>query len=258
MGSIFDLARARDPDRAFAVAFAPPTVREALSVLICLDHELARARAAVREPMAALIRLQWWRDAIAEAAAGQPPRRHEVAGPLARMIADGCFDATALIAMVDARGTEAEGGIPTRSAFRAWARATAGGVAVATARLLGAAPALLPAVERAGEVFGIARALRSLPKQARQGRSLLPADALVESRGDAVRASAVLASEALQDLYALRPALRGLTRSALPAVLPLVLARRDLARAAALKPPRSGRFTDDHAAVLLAWLVGRV
>jgi len=256
MESIFDLARARDPDRAFAVAFAPPSAREALSALICLDHELARARAAVREPMAALIRLQWWRDAIAEAAAGQSPRRHEVAGPLARMIADGRFDARALIAMVDARDAEAD--IPTRSAFRAWARGTAGGVAVATARVLGVAPALLPAVERAGEVFGVARALRSLPEQARQGRSLLPADTLVESRGDAMRAAAALAGEALQDLCALRPALRGLTRSALPAVLPLVLARRDLARAAALKPPRSGRFTDDHAAVLLAWLVGRV
>ena len=170
MESIFDLARARDPDRAFAVAFAPPSAREALSALICLDHELARARAAVREPMAALIRLQWWRDAIAEAAAGQSPRRHEVAGPLARMIADGRFDASALIAMVDARDAEAEGDVPTRSAFRAWARGTAGAVAVATARLLGVAPELLPAVERAGEVFGVARALRSLPEQARQGR----------------------------------------------------------------------------------------
>lgn len=258
MTTAFDLARARDPDRALAAAFAAPERREALSVLICLDHELARARAAAREPVAALIRLQWWREAIADAAQGRPPRRHEVAEPLARCIAEGLFDPAALTALVDAREAEAEGDIPTRGAFRAWARGTAGGVAVAAARLLGAPAALLPAVERAGEAFGVARALRSLPEQARQGRSLLPADALAESEGDPMRAAEALAAEALAELPAIRAALAGLPRTALPAVLPLALARRDLARAAARRPPRSRRLTDDQAALLLAWLRGRV
>jgi phytoene synthase len=254
---LFDLARARDPDRALAAAFAAPERREALSALICLDHELARARAAVREPMAALIRLQWWRDTIAEAAAGRPPRRHEVAEPLARLIAEGSLDPAALTAMVDAREAEAVGDIPTRGAFRAWARGTAGAFAVAAARLLGAPPALLPAVERAGEAFGVARALRSLPQQARQGRSLLPADALAESGGDAARAAAALAAEALAELPGIRAALRRLPRPALPAVLPLALARRDLRRIAAGRPPRPVRLTDDHVALALAWVLRR-
>jgi phytoene synthase len=254
---LFDLARARDPDRALAAAFAPPARREALSALICFDHELARARAAAREPMAALIRLQWWRDAIAEAAESRPPRRHEVAEPLARLVAAGVFDAAALTAMVDAREAEAEGGMPTRAAFRAWARGTAGGFAVAAARLLGAPPAALPAVERAGEAFGVARALRSLPEQARQGRSLLPADALAEAGADAARAAAALAAEALGELSAIRAGLRRLPRAALPAVLPLVFARRDLRRIAAGRPTRGARLSDDHAALLLAWLLRR-
>lgn len=257
MTPLFDLARARDPDRALAVAFAAPERREALSVLVCLDHELARARAVAREPMAALIRLQWWRDAIAEAAAGRPARRHEVAEPLARCLAEGLFDPAALTALVDAREAEAEGDTPTRGAFRAWARGTAGGVAVAAARLLGAPSALLPAVERAGEAFGVARALRSLPEQARQGRCLLPADALAESGGDRARAAAALAAEMLGELPAIRAALRTLPRAALPAVLPLVLARRDLRRAAAGRPPRTARLSDDHAALLLAWVLRR-
>lgn len=257
MTTAFDLARARDPDRALAAAFAAQERREALSVLICLDHELARARAAAREPLAALIRLQWWREAIADAAEGRPPRRHEVAEPLARCIAEGLFDPASLTALVDAREAEAEGDIPTRSAFRAWARGTAGGVAVAAARLLGAPAALLPAVERAGEAFGVARALRSLPEQARQGRSLLPADALADAGRDPAAAAASLAAEALAELPAIRAALRGMPRAALPAVLPLALARRDLARAAARRPPRPRRLTDDHAALLLAWTLGR-
>jgi phytoene synthase len=254
---LFDLARARDPDRALAAAFAPPARREALSALICFDHELARARAAAREPMAALIRLQWWRDAIAEAAESRPPRRHEVAEPLARLVAAGVFDAAALTAMVDAREAEAEGGMPTRAAFRAWARGTAGGVAVASARLLGAPSALLPAVARAGEVFGVARALRSLPEQARQGRSLLPADALADSGGDAARAAALLAREALSDMPALRAALRRLPRAALPAALTLPLARGDLRRAArgVAQPP--GRLFGERLAVIGAWVSGR-
>jgi phytoene synthase len=243
---LFDLARLRDPDRALAAAFAAPDRREALAVLICLDHELARARAVVREPMAALIRLQWWRDAITEAAAGAPPRRHEVAEPLAGLIAAGVFDAAALSALVDARDSEAEPGPPEPAAFRAWARGTGGGFAVLAARLLGCPPALLPAVEQAGAVFAVARALRSRAGQARQGRLMLPDGP-----------PAVLAAETLAVADSLRPTLRRLPRAALPAVLTLPLARADLRRAARDAPVPEGRLFGERAAVVLAGLLGR-
>jgi phytoene synthase len=242
----FDLARMRDPDRALAAAFAVPALREALAVLICLDHELARARAVVREPMAALIRLQWWRDAIAEAAAGAAPRRHEVAEPLAGLIAGRVVEPGPLLALVDARESEAEPGPPEPAAFQAWARGTGGGFAVLAARLLGCPPALLPTVEQAGAVFAIARAIRSRAEQARQGRQLLP-----DGPPD------VLAAETLAVAEALRPALRRLPRAALPAVLTLPLARADLRRAARAAPLPEGRLFGERAAVVLAGLLGR-
>ncbi|MBY0330364.1 MAG: squalene/phytoene synthase family protein, partial [Acetobacteraceae bacterium] len=76
------IARAEDPDRFLCALFAPAARREALFALIAFNHELARARAAARTPLIALMRLQWWRDAVRDAAAGKPARRHEVAGPL--------------------------------------------------------------------------------------------------------------------------------------------------------------------------------
>lgn len=257
MDSLFALARRRDPDRAFAAAFVAPEKREAFCALVLFDHELARARAVTREPMLALIRLHWWREAIAAAAAGRPPR-HDVAKPLARFLAQGLFDANALAAMVDAREAEAEGTIPSRAAWRAWARGSAGAFSVAAARLLGAPAAWLPAVEQAGALIGLARAVASWPAQQRQGRSLLPEEALAEAGGDRARAAARLAAEALAEMPAVRHSLRSVPRPVLPAVLPLVFARRDLVRAAAGRPPRPARLADDQAALLWAWIRGRV
>src|SRR5918997_5524748 len=85
-GSLAEFVRRHDPDRFLCALFAPAARRDALFALIAFNHELARAREAARNPMAALIRLQWWRDAVEEAPAGKAARRHEVAEPLARAI----------------------------------------------------------------------------------------------------------------------------------------------------------------------------
>src|SRR5215831_21043396 len=83
-----ELVRRHDPDRFFTALFAPPDRRETLLLLYAVNHELARAREATREPMIALMRLQWWRE-IAEGAR----RRHEVAGPLGDALDQSCIAA---------------------------------------------------------------------------------------------------------------------------------------------------------------------
>ncbi|MBK1661128.1 squalene/phytoene synthase family protein [Paracraurococcus ruber] len=163
-------ARRHDPDRFLCALFAPAPRREALFALIAYNHELARAREAARNPLAALLRLQWWRDAVAAAAAGKPPLRHEVAAPLHAAILAGDLSPEDLTAMADAREAEAEEeGIPGRAAFDAYLRGTAGGFAVAAGRLLGAPAASLPALQQAGALYGLAGVLRSLPALAAQG-----------------------------------------------------------------------------------------
>lgn len=229
------LARRADPDRFLASLFAPPEKREALWALIGFDHELARAVPATSQMMTALIRLQWWRDMLAEAEAGAPARQHEVAAPLHAAIRAGQLDPADLAPMIDAREIETEEAIPSEEAFFAWARGTAGGWAVAAGRLLGASPAALAGLQGLGMVCGVAAALRGAGVAARQGRCLLPEDLLLaagtspaevahDPRGPGVKA--VVQGLARRAQAEIAPP--QLPRGAIAAGLPLVLARRDL------------------------------
>src|SRR3954470_23036789 len=157
LSPVAEFARRHDPDRFLCALFAPPERREALFALVAYNHELARAREAAKTPLIALMRLQWWREAVEHAAEGKPARRHEVATPLHAAITAGALDPADLLALVDAREAEAEeAGIPTRDAFAAYLRGTAGSFAVAAGRLLGAAPGLLPVLQQAGAAYGLA------------------------------------------------------------------------------------------------------
>jgi phytoene synthase len=256
--------RQHDPDRFLCALFAPAERRDALFALLAYNHELARAREVASQPMLALIRLQWWREVVENAAAGRPPRQHEVAAPLHALVADGTLAAEDLLAMADSREAEAEDGIPSAGAFQAYLRGTAGGVALAAGRLLGGAGAALAALQQAGALYGLAGVLRSTGALARQGRCLLPEDALAaagltphevmaapEAAGPVVRA---LATEGLRQAVPLA----GLPRGAVAAALPLVLARRDLKRLAAGRPVPPVRGLGDRLAVMTAGLLGRV
>jgi phytoene synthase len=274
LSRVAEIARARDPDRFLCALFAPAERREALFALIAYGSELARARALARNPIAALMRLQWWRETVEAAAAGRPPPRHEVAEPLHGAIAAGLLPAAELLAMADAREAETEEeGIPTRAAFEAYLRGAAGGLAVAAGRLLGVREGTaLAALQEAGALYGLAGVLRGVPTLAAQRRCLLPRDALGEQglgmeavlaapEADAVReVVARLAASGEARCRACALALRGLPPVAIAAALPLVLARRDLRRLArgGGGTRQAGRGLGDRVAVLAAGLRGRV
>lgn len=245
------LVRRADPDRYLAGLFAPAARREALWALYGFNHELARAREVAREPMACLIRLQWWREVVEGA-----HRRHPVATPLAAALRAGLLDPALLTGMVEAREAEA-GTIETLEAFDAYLRGTAGALMVAAARLLGMADA--EALRTAGAAYGLAGVLRAAPLLAGHGRVLLPAALMrahrltlggVRDQGPGfARLRAELAGRA-----------RGQAQTAVPmpaaaraAALPLVLARRDLARPARMARARG---TGDRLALSLAGLTG--
>ncbi len=267
-GSLAEFVRRHDPDRFLCSLFAPRERRDALFALVAFNHELARAREAARNPMLALMRLQWWRDAVEEAAAEEPPRRHEVAEPLARAIRDGELDPADLLALADAREVEAdeEGAVPTVSAFGAYLRGTAGALAVTAGRLLGAPPDALPGLQKRGTAYGAAGVLRAVPALARQGRCLLPADALAAHgltahavlRDPTAPALKSVAADLLAAAEVRAPAPERLPAPWIAAALPAVLARRDarrlLARGVVADPART---TSDRLAVTLAALRGR-
>ncbi|MCW3475733.1 phytoene/squalene synthase family protein [Limobrevibacterium gyesilva] len=247
------LVRRHDPDRFLTALFAPPARREALFLLYAFNHELARAREVASEPMLALIRLQWWREVVE----GER-RRHEVAGPLGEALDAGVLDRDDLLTMIEGREAEAEPSVPSLAAWRAYLAATAGGLAVAAGRVLGAEPQVLDRLRALGAAYGVAGQLRSVPALARQGRCLLPEDVL---GAHGLTIHAVIAAP---DAPGLAPVLQALAeegrrflaagRGRVPAAvraasLPAVLGRRDLRR---IGQPLAPRGLGDRLAVLAA------
>jgi phytoene synthase len=258
LGELAAMVRRHDPDRFFCGLFAPPARRQALWVLYAFNHELARAREVASEPGLALIRLHWWREVLEGAR-----RRHEVAGPLGAAL-DADLTATDLAGMVDAREAETEPAIATRADWHAYLAGTAGALAVAAGRALGAEADIAGRLRALGTAYGVAGQLRNVAALARQGRCLLPLDVL---GAHGLTAEAVIARPddaslrpALSDLAAdgrrlLREGVGALPRELIAAALPAVLARRDLRRPGPATGPRG---LGDKIAVLTAYAVGRL
>lgn len=252
------LVRRHDPDRFFTALLAPPARREALFTLYAFNHELARAREVVSEPMLALIRLHWWREVVQGTL-----KRHEVATPLSAMIGQGLLLPADLLAMIDGREVETEAAIPDHAAWNAYLAATAGTVMMAAGRALGADGTLLARLARLGTAHGVAGQLRNVPILARAGRVLLPQDVLgahgltihdvTAGRGEA-SLRAALAALAHEGRALLEGARGPLPRAVIAAALPAVFARRDLARSV----PTGERGLGDRLAVLAARAIGRV
>ncbi len=259
-GEALALVRRHDPDRFLTALFAPAERRDTLLLLYAFNHELARAREMVREPMMAMIRLQWWREVVEGA-----ERRHEVAGPLGAALAEGRLARDDLAAMIDAREAEAAPAIATFAEWQAHVRGTAGALARAAGRALGAEGAMLERIATLGTAYGVAGQVRNVEALARQGRCLLPLDLLaalgltaeaVAARPDDARLAPVLAELSAWGRGLLAATGGRLPRPVIAAALPAVLARRDLRRPAAT--PAGPRRFADRAAVLAAALVGRV
>jgi phytoene synthase len=250
--------RRYDPDRFLTALFAPPERRETLFLLYAFNHELARAREVVSEPTLALIRLQWWREVVEGAR-----RRHEVAGPLGEALDQGLLDAADLLAMIEGREAEAEPGMPTLAAWLAYLRATAGGVAAAAGRVLGADAEARERLRALGTAYGVAGQLRSVAALARQGRCMLPEEVLaahgltvheVIADPHAARLLPLLRTLAEEGRRLLRDAGGRVPRAIVAAALPAVLARRDLRRVGEVGGPRG---IGDRLAVLAAAVAGR-
>jgi phytoene/squalene synthetase len=159
-----------DPARFRAAMAAPVALRALLFPLYAFNVEVARAPWVTQEPMIALMRLQWWRDALEEIGGGGPVRRHEVVTPLSRVLdAEG---ARTLDAAVAARELDVEARAPaSREDLHAHLDATAGALLWTAARLAGAGDARLRA---AGLAQGCAGWIAALPELRTRGRGALP------------------------------------------------------------------------------------
>ena len=173
-----------DPDRAAVIAFQPAATRPALYALHAFNLEVAHLRETAGEPALGAMRLQWWRDALDEAASGRE-RRHAVLQPLAAAIREHGLPGDRFRRLLDARELDLDAAPPAD--LPAYARETGGTLAALAGRIvsgrtgsedIGAAWALVGWL-RAAAFFGW-----TLPEGARPRAVAEQAAALLAPAGD--------------------------------------------------------------------------
>ena len=204
-----DLVAQGDPDRFSAAMAAPIEARKVLFPIYAFNVEVSRAPWVTEEPLIAEMRLQWWRDVLEEIAAGQPPRKHEVAEPLADILDPGA--AEALDKVVAARRWDIYNDpFEDEAQFEDYIR-TGGILMWVAARILGAEVGHVTKITALGRAAALARFFQAVPALEARGR--VP---LVDGRSDAVQR---IARAALKDTPLWGEVLRDVPRSARPACL---------------------------------------
>jgi phytoene synthase len=168
------LVRRVDEDRWLASRFAPPDARARLIALYAANYEIARTAEVVREPALGDIRLQWWRDALEEAASPAAAREHPALLEIARRFPE---SAPQLRAIAQARRADLK-----PAPFQTWADieryidATAGALMrlAVDACAPEAAAAARPFVAAAAQAWGLVGLVRATPFWQARGRAILP------------------------------------------------------------------------------------
>ncbi|MCX7288939.1 MAG: squalene/phytoene synthase family protein [Rhodobacterales bacterium] len=220
-----------DPDRFLAVMAAAPEARAQLFPLYAFNLEVARAPWVTQEPLIAEMRLQWWRDVVANTASGAA-RAHEVAGPLHDLIRDFGLPVAVMDRLIAARRWDIQQEPHAdAAALEDYLDSTAAGLMWLAARALGAPEGAEAAVRDYGWATGAASYLGALPDLGARGRQPLPDGMQPQD----------LAKAGLQRLAAAHAARRTVPKAVAPALLTgwLTGARPT----AALAGPQDGSLT---------------
>lgn len=230
-----EVVRQVDFDRYLSSLFAPAALRRELNVVYAFNHEVAKTAETVSQPIAGQIRLQWWRDRIAELYRGVAVE-HPVVEALSGIITMRNLPRELFDELIDAREHDLEEApFATTDDFEAYADATSGHVMRLAARSLGAGDSLDAPARDLGIAYAIAGLCRAVPYHARRRRLMLPVDRLMASGVSVEEVFAGTASQrlrpllddmaqrALSHLNAQRG--RRIARNVLPALLPAALVR---------------------------------
>jgi NADH dehydrogenase [ubiquinone] 1 alpha subcomplex assembly factor 6 len=169
--------RRADYDRYLATLFAPAAARERLFALYAFNHEIAKVRETVSEPMVGQIRLQWWREAIDGIYAGTP-RKHAVIEALAEAVAAAQPSRADFEALIDAREFDLAGRAPaTLAELEAYGEGSSARLLYLAAAMLGArGEAIRAALRPLGIAWSLTGLIRAIPFHARARRQYIPAD----------------------------------------------------------------------------------
>ncbi len=174
-----DMVRSFDRDRWLASAIARGRARRRLMALYCLNVEITRIAEVTTEPMAGLIRLQWWRESVEGLAAGRV-REHAVLRSLADMVEDGAVPGDDITALIDAKEHDVTGvGFAGMDEFVSHCRATGGALSRMALAAVGVSdPGAKAAAEKVGTAHAMIGQLRNVAWLARRGHVGLPGELL--------------------------------------------------------------------------------
>lgn len=176
--ALIEHVRRVDHDRYLCALFAPAARRLDLLALIAFNHEIARVRETVSEPMLGRIRLQWWREAI-DGLYGGVARRHELAVPLGRAIERHGLSRVYIDALIDGRERDLDDApFEDMAALEAYATATATPLGALFAEVLGGDTTAIEGARAAHVAFALVGLMRAVPFHAAHGRVHLPLDRL--------------------------------------------------------------------------------
>lgn len=177
-----EMVRKYDPDRFLLTLFVPAERREALWALYAFNHEIAKTREVVTETQLGLIRLQWWRDAIAGIYGQEQVPEHQVLIPLAEAIREHRLPRESFDNLVYAREFDLEDRLPASlEGMEKYAEFTSAPLLSLAMAVLGGKPPE-DEVQKAAAVYAMTGLLRAVPAHLRQRRCYLPED-LIQAQG---------------------------------------------------------------------------
>ena len=164
-----------DPDRFLLSMFAPADVREDLWALFAFNYEIAKTREVVSETQLGLIRLQWWRDAIAKIYEGEV-LEHEVLQALAQATERHDLSQEHFDTLIYAREFDLEDVRPGNlEGLLNYADFTGTPLMKLAVRICGGEPEAEP-VQPVAMNYALAGVLRAVPFMASMRRCYLPED----------------------------------------------------------------------------------
>lgn len=151
---------------------------EDLFSLYAFNHEIAKTREVVTETRLGLIRLQWWRDALAAVYEGKPPLKHEVVEPLAAAIKKHDLPQEHFELLLHAREFDLEDRLPaTLEGMKSYADFTSTPLLNLALKIEGR-EAPEDEVREAGISYALTGLLRAVVAHSKQRRCYLPEDLL--------------------------------------------------------------------------------
>ncbi len=173
-----NIVRQNDPDRFLLSLFAPRTARPALWALFAFNYEIAKTREVVSETNIGLIRLQWWRDTIAEIYEDKPIRRHEIVQPLADAIKNYDLPRELFDKLIYAREFDLEDVTPTNlEGLLNYCEYTSAPLFQLALKIVGQDNNNTVIVD-ISKRYALIGAIRAVPYMLNQRRMMLPADIL--------------------------------------------------------------------------------